>query len=68
MKPASQPEDRNNLREARSMMMGQEAEDDREGSTSAPHPDEPLPQEWEDVLIEQSDFLDALMYEQGLGD
>ncbi|GLO80240.1 type IV secretory system conjugative DNA transfer family protein [Sulfitobacter pontiacus] len=67
-KPASQPEDRNNLREARSMMMGQEAEDDREGSTSAPHPDEPLPQEWEDVLIEQSDFLDALMYEQGLGD
>ncbi|CAB1114259.1 unnamed protein product [Ectocarpus sp. CCAP 1310/34] len=66
-KPANQPEDRNALREARAMMMGQDASGETEDLHPTPDPDDPLPPEWEDVLLEQSDFLDALMEEQGLG-
>ena len=50
------------------MMLGQDASGETEDLHPTPHPDEPLPPEWEDVLLEQSDFLDALMEEQGLGD
>jgi len=62
-------EDRNEFRRARAMHVDVEETSGGTASTSARRdPDDPVPQEWDAVIAEQSDFLDALMEEHGLAD